>query len=770
MDYSHKIKEALLEGNQILAALRQDFIMPVVYDFSGNIVDLTNTIAKVTGRSQSELVKYNFNDLFDLSPVKGLEGIQNLLQKKQRFSVMSRPNLPFSNFFGFVTNLPFLQATLIPLTPDAFLALIGFAPVSKYIIPQESKIICCLNRDATILGHSVGFPELLGRTGQQSIVNESILELMQFNGAIHPIPPKTLSEADDSWVRFHGYEIDTAFECFNGSLYHEGDMTIWRNNTNKYSFIKWKNRIPVDHSDFQIAIEFTSPYASIPNIIFRGDSLEKSDFPDTYGYALSCSPDARKKAPITLKKQGDAAFVFPGDAVIPGQLNQLLLTKDGSAIYLNINNTNLGGWHEKCLIRTPSDNLLFFFLRPGEEISFKFIAIHLAPSRAERQDDFPLMASCAATGRDYLVNTYIKVYDDQRPNNIQNITFCEFEEITAVKRRIDRLESEQKDLLRKLSGTGHFLGESDSVKSIRAQAQTLADSGLVILIDGDTGTGKEMLARYIHQMSSRASRPFVKVDCASIPETLLESELFGHEKGAFTGATSRHIGKFEQAQNGVLFLDEISNISFSIQAKLLGVLNDFQITRIGGSTPTPLDIRLICASNRPLEKLVAAGTFREDLFYRINQVKLLLLPLRERPEDIPILVRHFLKEANILLAKKIRYISPQASTLLARHDWPGNIRELRNVILKAVTFTSNDVLEAKDISLENTLPQKVQKTKIQTIPKTKLFQEFTRDEIIDSLRQNGGKVSAFAKVHGMSRFWAYTLLKRNKIADSDYKK
>ena len=218
------------------------------------------------------------------------------------------------------------------------------------------------------------------------------------------------------------------------------------------------------------------------------------------------------------------------------------------------------------------------------------------------------------------------------------------------------------------------------MQQLRQLIETAGPTNSRVLIGGENGTGKELVARAIHLHSARADRPFVAVNCAAIPETLIESELFGHEKGSFTGATSMKRGQFEQADGGTLFLDEIGDMSLSTQAKVLRALQEQQFTRVGGTKLMKVDVRVLAASNKDLIKEIEKGTFREDLYYRLNVVPIVVPPLRERREDIPLLIRHFMKIHAEEQGLRMKEVSPEAMAVFQQYEWPGNIRELRNLI------------------------------------------------------------------------------------------
>jgi len=225
---------------------------------------------------------------------------------------------------------------------------------------------------------------------------------------------------------------------------------------------------------------------------------------------------------------------------------------------------------------------------------------------------------------------------------------------------------------------------SPAMQRILSQAENVADSRATVLLVGESGTGKERVARFLHAASQRKSGPFVAVNCAAIPESLLESELFGHEKGSFSGADRRHVGKFEAASGGTLLLDEIGDMALPLQAKLLRVLQEFEVDRVGGSKPVPVDVRVVCTTNRDLRELVDRGTFREDLYYRIHVFPLRLSPLRERPEDVPELARHFLARSAEANRRPVTGLTDHALDALLCHSWPGNVRELENTMERAV--------------------------------------------------------------------------------------
>ncbi|MFN2387934.1 MAG: sigma-54-dependent transcriptional regulator [Thermoanaerobaculia bacterium] len=251
-----------------------------------------------------------------------------------------------------------------------------------------------------------------------------------------------------------------------------------------------------------------------------------------------------------------------------------------------------------------------------------------------------------------------------------------------------------------------IVGGSAPLKAVQKEAERVAGTDATVLLEGESGTGKELFARAIHLLSTRRQRPFVAINCAAIPDTLLESELFGHERGAFTGATARRLGKFELADGGTVFLDEIAELTPATQGKLLRVLQEKSFHRVGGTAPIQVDVRIIAASNRPLEKLVAQGSFRDDLYYRVRVFPICIPPLRERPEDVDPLVDWFLAHLPNELGKKPLRLEGPARERLRAYEWPGNVRELRNCLERAIILSENGVIEERHLRLapENPSP------------------------------------------------------------------
>jgi two-component system response regulator AtoC len=297
-----------------------------------------------------------------------------------------------------------------------------------------------------------------------------------------------------------------------------------------------------------------------------------------------------------------------------------------------------------------------------------------------------------------------------------------------------------------------WIGDSPKMLEIKKIVEKVASTLSTVLITGESGTGKEVIARTIHRLSPRAKKSFIAVNIGGIPETLLESELFGYERGAFTDAVSRKIGMFELASGGTFFLDEIGDMPSYLQVKLLRVIQERKIQRLGGTQSIPIDVRILAATNQDLEKRVKEGLFREDLYYRLNVIQIKIPPLKDRREDIPQLVGHFIRKYNTIMGKSIRGIEPESLRALQHYDFPGNIRELENLIERVILLTETDIITLKDLDITETVP---------SIPvKEGTLADLEKQAILASLRRWEGNRTRAAEELGITR---RTLLNKIKV-------
>ncbi|MCH6564642.1 MAG: sigma-54-dependent Fis family transcriptional regulator [Proteobacteria bacterium] len=307
------------------------------------------------------------------------------------------------------------------------------------------------------------------------------------------------------------------------------------------------------------------------------------------------------------------------------------------------------------------------------------------------------------------------------------------DEVRLLKNRLQQENHYLQDEIKQVHGADAMIGNSKVQEKLLQKVRQVAKTDTTVLISGETGTGKELLARAIHAASQRKDRPLVKINCATLPVGLIENELFGHEKGAFTGATARKIGRFELADGGTIFLDEIGDLSLELQAKLLRVLQEGELERVGGNSTIAVNVRVIAATNRNLADSIAAGEFREDLFYRLNVFPILSPPLRNRKNDIAMLAHHFLQKYGAKIGKRFNSIDAPVLARLQAYDWPGNVRELENIIERAIVLSEGSSLqleEAFDLNMTPQSPQRVEKT----------LGEVEQEMIQNALEVCGGKI------------------------------
>lgn len=345
--------------------------------------------------------------------------------------------------------------------------------------------------------------------------------------------------------------------------------------------------------------------------------------------------------------------------------------------------------------------------------------------------------------------------------------------LLVVARALDHQRLRQENIqlkkqLRKKYGFDNIIGSSEPICQVFDIIRKVADTDSTVLILGESGTGKELVARAIHHNSDRREGPLIPVNCAAIPEELLESELFGHEKGAFTHAVRTRIGRFEQADGGTIFLDEVGDMSPTLQVKILRVLQEHQFERIGGTRPLKVNIRVLAATNQDLKKMVQQGRFREDLFYRLNVIPIKIPPLRERPGDIPILINHFLSEFSRKKKRKVLRVSPEALRCLTGYTWPGNVRELENLMERLVILVDGDTIEPRDLPermIRASRPETVLDLDFPEggLPLTETVLEFERQMIIKALNKTGWVKNQAAQLLHLNRTTLIEKIKKQKI-------
>jgi DNA-binding NtrC family response regulator len=321
--------------------------------------------------------------------------------------------------------------------------------------------------------------------------------------------------------------------------------------------------------------------------------------------------------------------------------------------------------------------------------------------------------------------------------------------------KLGRLERENRDLSLRL-GKHELVWKGETMRRVMAQVERVAASETRVCILGETGTGKELVARTLHERSQRADSPFITLNCAAVPAELIESELFGHEKGSFTGAAGRHLGKFEQAQHGTVFLDEIGDMPLTMQAKLLRVLEEGEVERIGGERPITVDVRVVVATHRDLEAQVREGKFRQDLFHRVYVFPLRLPPLRERREDVPALIEHFARQVIAANGWKPMHFTAEAMTALQEHPWPGNVRELRNAVERLMLLATSDEVSLETVALALPASSATPDTAgAGSGPLAERVRAFEKQSILAELKRNHFQISNTARALGLERSHLY---------------
>lgn len=531
--------------------------------------------------------------------------------------------------------------------------------------------------------------------------------------------------------------------------------------------------VPIDtfKNDFKFTIRFKNLAGAGPLLILGGKYVREDELPDNNGYLVG--RDRLGEAAV-LKRIGFITDWNNNIKPFSNEQNEMSFCKVGRNILVVLNGKTILSYSDNIFI-SNNDARLSVGLRKGDSCIINSISVHSTPADSSSNTPFAVVTTKTTPVKYFEIEPYFNPMF-QEPE-FRKVSAWFIHDITEMNNRIHQLDkavrfhmNEGKRLKTILSryepDKFPLIGSSKVMEQTKKTAQTVARSTATILIEGPTGSGKEVLSRYIHDMSDRKDKPFVKVDCATIPVTLMESRLFGHEKGTFTGAVSLSRGLFELANHGTIFLDEVENIPEHTQIKLLQFLEDFTLTRLGGNQSMKLDVRCIAATNVSLSDLVKKGEFREDLYYRINTVVLTLLPLSEHKEDIPELALHFLEKSAKELKKSISGFTPKALKLLSEHNFVGNIRELKNAISRAVIFCDGNLIDHEDIQFVSSLEIKERTRK--RLPGFHLSKT-DPSRIRELLEKHNGRLALAAKDMGVTRMALYHFLRKHNIDVNDYR-
>jgi two-component system, NtrC family, response regulator AtoC len=679
------------------------------------------------------------------------------------------------------TTLPLTYLSGKRIEKDCYLSRISFIDFRPNIASHGSLHSLFIDlRKSALCGYTSGlFQSLQGRPASPGDIlgmpvetlfaptPEEYQKAMLTGGAPEEKAGWELLYAKDFGQQGLGREEEVPFPA--GIIAAPGGLA-WSSEADQLSFITLLSSFDTTRQDFSATVAFENLKGKGPVLILGSRYQGPDSQPDNTGYLAG--PHLLSDG-FTLKRTGFTVLTVPSEGAVPGRETVLQLQKSGRSLHFLVNGRKVLSYFDNDFLGNPQA-LLTLGLRKGYACVLKKVEIRTAEARnAEMQGPAPRHVIRLKNEQDryFTLNRFynsalsLPQFDDIGGFSLSDVTELQdkislwhgkYE--TQVKR-----EAQLKNLLKKYEkGGGDFIGTGSSMMLLRDTAKIVAAQIVTVLIQGSTGSGKELLARFIHENSPRSEKPFVKVDCSTVPATLIESHLFGHEKVAFTGAVSRNIGMLEAADRGTLFLDEVGNLTPEAQAKLLQFLNDFTITRIGGTESLRLDVRVIVATNEDLHRRVLSGTFRSDLYYRMNVVSLKLPALKDRQEDIPALCDHFLALTSREAGKRITGFTPQALKKLTAHRWPGNIRELRNAVQRTVIFCNEDYITAEMIELPKDGSGALAGTAWQKGNRRYLALT-EKKEVLDLLRKHEGNVSRAAAELGLSRVGLYKFAKQRKI-------
>lgn len=636
----------------------------------------------------------------------------------------------------FVTSLPVYLLSLNRRGEEGYLGVISPLRVAPNLFFHETGGICYADKKGGLCGYNGFFRDLFqsGPSDGKPMLGAAL------DGLISPSPAS---------IR------ETALSVDNQTLFPEYPVLF----DGKGRPDQLSHRVPpvdLPANAVECGLVYEMAGGDAPLISIRPFSRNRGS-EGNEAYLLG--PSAARPSTVVVKKQGCVIADGSGCGLSAPGIHRIAWRLRNGTFRLLIDGVEAFAYHD---FDFPSMGAaqIGIVIRPGARTVLKRLTIKAGPAGLPMPGRPCVTRLKHEPGRAFVIHMiYHPVLASAFPG-ITGYTFHEVSRLTADLSRLNGLyaaEQAEADRLRKrLSGAGldnapRLLGESSAMRRVRGQAELLAGSDAALAIEGETGTGKEVLANFIHGRSAFGAGPFIKVDCSSLPGTLLESELFGVERGAFTGAVESRPGKFEQAENGTLFLDEINNLPLTVQAKLLGFLQDLTVVRLGGRRARRLSLRVIAASNIPLKELVRKGLFREDLYYRIQVATVVMPPLRERKEDIPELAAFFLKGFAENYGRGVKTLSPAASARLMEWTWPGNVRELRNEIQRAVLFARGAEIGAGELSVGSAA-----RSADEPLPRLALAKE----EFEALLRKRRGNLNALARELKCARSTVYYNLRK----------
>jgi len=689
----------------------------------------------------------------------------------------SRPELPleFLTFEGVYTDMPLVNIRIMPMEGDLFLGIVNIVRFLPNIYWSSGTVILYLDQEERIRAFNQPLLDLLGDATAKEprkLLGRPVSEILETTP--EEVQTRYFRLIEDQpapdWeprVQAAGEDLkDLDWQHARGPVFSP-EGCLWRNKIGEAEALFLPRLEKLDDADFRLCVKGEVVSGDAP-LLAAGNSPTPVD-------TLYQAGETLHRDGYEFKKSG---FHLGTKPTLPERgLCKWTFEKRGQGLFFSVNDKNILRYYDPQFTRMPVP-LFRLILRAGSGVRLEAVSLFTAPTPA------PLPGPEQEVVRfRHLPDRYFSItlfHNLTLSSAYREIRAFLLSDVTPLQARADRYERQYEDERKRgerlkvqlnayYRREGLLVGSSSVLQEIRTQADTVAASNAPVLVYGPTGAGKEVLAEYIHQQSPRRKAPFVKVDCSTLPAGLIESELFGHEKGAFTGATGRRAGRFEQADGGTLFLDEVGNLSPEMQAKLQGVLQDMTITRVGGEKRISLDVRLIAASNISLEALVKQGLFRQDLLYRINAITLTLPPLKDRLQDIPELCRHFLTLLNASEARRIVDLTPDAYRKLLTYAWPGNVRELKNVISHAAAFCQGEYIDEKLIKLQPLMPEKAAGMAGRERRPSHAFGGMGREEWADLLRRHRGNVSGIVRELGTTRKTCYYHFARFNLDPSSFR-
>ncbi|MBL8025539.1 MAG: sigma-54-dependent Fis family transcriptional regulator [Fibrobacteres bacterium] len=690
-------------------------------------------------------------------------------------------------FHEFFSNLPLTKLISIQLEGDLFFGRIFFCDILPNIGSHGTSTFIFVDSAKDTM---VGFTNNLYKLFKEKFPKHESMLGVPLSIFFSPTPREYHERANPEFNLSHLNQFlkvqendfsrlpDPALTImpFDDGLMLTNDGWHWKNDSNETQYITLSSMVDTLDNDFFLELHYQNHYGNGPFLVLGEKYVREDHLPDNNGYLVGRSAVSENE--IQIKCNGFICHTAP---IVSHSLSttKICLCKINQSIILYADEMRIIQYNDSAFISNRMA-YLSIGLRSGYSCTLKksTLGVRKMVSKLARVtgEKSHIIQMHTPNKEHFILERFFLAALSRYP--FQNIAGYFMYDVTTMINRIETLDTrvrshirrEQKleRLLKRFEATeSDFISVSPIMAEIKEKAKTVAQTNATVLIEGATGTGKEVLAQYIHDLSPRRERSCIKVDCSTIPSNLIESHLFGHEKGAFTGAIDRTIGLLEQSEGGTLFLDEAGNLTLETQAKLLRFLNDLTFTRVGGSQSLCVDTRIIVASNVPLYEKVKQGLFREDLYYRVNVITLTLPTLSQRKEEIPVLCSHFLAKYNREFKKSVKEFSSSAINKMIHHSWPGNIRELKNVVQRAVLFSNKETITEELIVFEG---RKKVATGRERSNSPFLLEHTDDKEVIQLLAKYYGRITPTAKALGMARPTLYKYLKQKQIDVTRFRK